>query len=149
MGNLIIRELDEEEKNFIRRQFPKSILSHFIDPLVLALYYECQCEYEDGSDPITSFEFGLLKMDDDNTVGLYRIPLYKAKKAQIAESCSRELRRAGILEFTQASFYKENLTIYGLRCENVSSRQTGGTHNTGFNRDLDVRKKLSLFLQDI
>lgn len=148
MENLLLRELYSEENSFIKRKFPKSILRLFVEPDIVALYYECKIDYEEGKEPISSFEFGALKLNNASN-HLYRSTIYKAKKAQVADSCSREFRRAGIFAFTHSSLYKGNLTVYGLRCENVSARQIGGIGTTGFARNLKMREALSAFLDRI
>ena len=138
MKSSVIPELSEEEKRFVQRRFPKSILSLLADPKVVALYYECKCYPEEGKEPILSFEFGLIR-PNGHPNRLYRTPIYRAKKAQVAESCSRELRKAGIFGLTHSPFYKGDVTVYGLSCENVLTRQTGGTGITGFIPKPDVR----------
>lgn len=146
MENFLLRKLSEEERSFTQRKFPKTILRLFVETDVVALYYECKIDYEE--EPASSFEFGLLKLNND-TNHLYRVPIYNAKKAQVAESCSREFRRAGIFAFTHSTLYKGNITVYGLRCENVSARQIGGVGTTGFVRNPEIRKALADFLERI
>ena len=148
MQYFAVSELSGEERTFVQRKFPKSILSLLVDADVVALYYECKCKYKEGTEPVTSFEFGLLR-PNNNPGHLYKVPVYRAKKAQVAESCSRELRRAGIFGFTHSPFYKGNLTVYGLSCENVSTRQIGGIGITGFAPNANARKELSDFLAKV